>query len=72
MVYWADVMYAEPVIDGDAEESANDESLIEAKAPESADLGVEDMDAAGGGMDGEAGRQAGRPARRRYWPWRPW
>jgi len=45
MVYWADVMYAEPAAEGAAEESASDESVIEAKAPESTDLGVDHMDA---------------------------
>jgi hypothetical protein len=45
MVYWADVLYAEPAAEGAAEESASDESVAEAKAPESADLGVKDMDA---------------------------
>jgi hypothetical protein len=45
MVYWADIMYAEPAAEAAAEESAGDESVAEAKAPETADLGVEDMDA---------------------------
>jgi len=45
MVYWADVMYAEPLAEGAAEESASDEASIEANAPENADLGVKDMDA---------------------------
>lgn len=46
MVYWADIMYAEPAATADAEaESASDEAVAEAKAPEGADLEVEDMDA---------------------------
>jgi hypothetical protein len=45
MVYWADIMYAEPAAEANAEESAGDESVAEAKAPETADLEVEDMDA---------------------------
>ena len=45
MVYWADVMYPEPLKEGAQEESASDESRVEAVSPESADLGVEEMDA---------------------------
>jgi len=45
MVYWADVMYAEPAAEANAEESAGDEAVAEAAAPESTDLEVEDMDA---------------------------
>ncbi len=45
MVYWADVLYAEPLKEG-MEESATDESTVEAVSPESPDLGVENMDAA--------------------------
>ena len=45
MVYWADVMYAEPVAEGAAEESASDETLVETEASETADLGLEGMDA---------------------------
>lgn len=44
MVYWADVMYPEPLAEA-MEESAADESTVEAVSPESADLGVENMDA---------------------------
>ncbi len=44
MVYWADVMYAEPLAEADTE-SAADEALSEARAPEPADLGIERMDA---------------------------
>jgi hypothetical protein len=44
MVYWADVMYAEPLSESVAEESAGDEATVEAQAPESADLEVEEMD----------------------------
>lgn len=44
MVYWADVMYPEPLKDI-SEESAADESTVESRSPESPDLGVESMDA---------------------------
>ncbi len=44
MVYWADVVYPEPLKET-TEESATDESSAEAVSPESPDLGVEDMDA---------------------------
>jgi hypothetical protein len=45
MVYWADVMYPEPLKET-AEERASDESAAESMSPASADLGMEDMDAA--------------------------
>jgi len=45
MVYWADVMYAEPAAEAGAEESAEDESVAEATVPETADMDVEGMDA---------------------------
>jgi alpha/beta hydrolase family protein len=44
MVYWADVMYPEPLAEG-TEESAADESAAEAVSPEAPDLGIEEMDA---------------------------
>jgi hypothetical protein len=44
MVYWADVMYPEPLKEA-AEERVSDESVVESVSPESADLGVEHMDA---------------------------
>lgn len=43
MVYWADVMYAEPLAEAD-QESAGDEAVAEAKSPET-HLGVAGMDA---------------------------
>jgi hypothetical protein len=42
MVYWADVMYPEPLQEA-MEESATDEASAEAVSPESPDLGVENM-----------------------------
>lgn len=44
MVYWADVMYPDPLQEA-MEENAADESSAEAVSPESADLGVEEMSA---------------------------
>lgn len=44
MVYWADVLYPEPLEEG-MEESAADESTVEEVSPQSPDLGVEKMDA---------------------------
>ena len=44
MVYWADVMYPEPLKEA-SEERASDESAVESVSPVSADLGVERMDA---------------------------
>jgi hypothetical protein len=43
MVYWADVMYPEPLAEGD-QESAGDEAVAEGKTPE-APLGLDEMDA---------------------------
>jgi len=43
MVYWADVMYAEPLAEAD-QESASDEAVAESKSAD-APLGVADMDA---------------------------
>jgi hypothetical protein len=43
MVYWADVMYPEPLAEAD-EESAGDEAVAESKTAEP-DLGVDEMDA---------------------------
>lgn len=42
MVYWADVMYSEPLKEG-AEERASDESAVESVSPASPDLGLEHM-----------------------------
>ena len=46
MVYWADVLYPEPLQEGDGEEAAHNEAVAEATAAESVDLDLANMDPA--------------------------